>query len=319
MFLQNGRVCEEVPSIAREDLRALLNEAKSLIVPECSLIQGPVVIVSNLHGRLADFKDVLLHFGLNIRYLILGNFVGVGEHSIETACFLLALRLHHPDHFFLLRGAQECCYSNRLEPFFVSCVRTYSLSIWRLFCEAFQRLPVAALVDECVLCTPGGLSPRIRDRRDLNIDVGEIPETGIAYDLLFSEPNPLITKWADSKDQRSFAFGRAAGEKVCRRLGVQIAVFGTKDLAPYPAMKHSANCDGTTDVVPPDKAEDALKVTAEEHPSAELFGEAGEGQVHFWRLFSARKTRAGNNCQASVLVIEDGVLTRVFIDPPHPP
>jgi diadenosine tetraphosphatase ApaH/serine/threonine PP2A family protein phosphatase len=286
-----------VPKLPHEDARRLLNEATKAITPECLCISGPLIIVSNLHGRLSDLDSILWYFGLNRRFLILGNFVGAGEESIETACFLLILRLMFPDRFFLLRGAQECSYSNRLEPFFYACVKSYSLKTWKLFCEAFHRLPIAAVLEDSVLCTPAGLSPRIAARDALSIAAAEIPETGAAYDLLFSEPNPEIKGWNDSSDKRSFAFGRPEAEKVCRLLGIRSVVFGTKDL---PLRLRN---------IPP--AEPGKKaVLAEPGPpvTGPLFGGIKEGQISFWRLFSARSTREGRPCNAFVLVFENGEL-----------
>ena len=39
--------------------------------------------------------------------------------------------------------------------------RRYSIKIWKLFSECFNYLPVAALIDDKILCMHGGLSPEL--------------------------------------------------------------------------------------------------------------------------------------------------------------
>jgi hypothetical protein len=216
--------------------------------------------------------------------VILGNFVGVGEDAIELAFLLLLLRLRSPDRFVLLRGAQECSYANRLEPFFTACVRRYSVIVWREFNESFQKLPIATFVNNAILCTPAGLSPRLTDMDELNAPDGEIPEAGIVYDILFSEINLKSTDvgWADAKDPRSISFTRMAGEDVLRKINARAAVFGTKDIA---AQIQSQ----------------PLATLGELYP----FGNCDD--INFLRVFSAGTRRSGEPCQASFVVVDSGI------------
>ncbi len=49
--------------------------------------------------------------------------------------------------------------------------RRYSVKLWKSFTDLFNFLPVAALIDERILCMHGGLSP------DLNLigDIEKLP------------------------------------------------------------------------------------------------------------------------------------------------
>jgi serine/threonine-protein phosphatase 6 catalytic subunit len=64
---------------------------------------------------------------------------------------------------------------------------------WKFFIEVFDLLPIAALIDNQVLCIHGGLSPNIKtldqirtiDRRQ------EIPHEGSFCDLMWSDPEEI--------------------------------------------------------------------------------------------------------------------------------
>jgi serine/threonine-protein phosphatase PP1 catalytic subunit len=43
--------------------------------------------------------------------------------------------------------------------FFDECKRRYSLQMWKDFISVFNLMPVAAIIDERILCMHGGLSP----------------------------------------------------------------------------------------------------------------------------------------------------------------
>lgn len=39
--------------------------------------------------------------------------------------------------------------------------RRYSIKLWKAFTECFNCMPVAALIDDKILCMHGGLSPEL--------------------------------------------------------------------------------------------------------------------------------------------------------------
>ena len=97
------------------------------------------------------------------KWIIMGDYVDRGDNSIETISLLLAYKVRYPDKMFMLRGNHECESITRIYGFYHECRRRYSIQLWRSFCELFNHIPVAALIDERILCMHGGLSPNLTD------------------------------------------------------------------------------------------------------------------------------------------------------------
>jgi serine/threonine-protein phosphatase PP1 catalytic subunit len=111
----------------------------------------------------------------------LGDYVDRGKNSLETICLLLAFKIKYRENFFLLRGNHEAENINRVYGFYDECKKRYSVKLWKLFCDTFNCLPVAALIDEKILCMHGGISPHLHDLDQISKinRPTEIPEEGI--------------------------------------------------------------------------------------------------------------------------------------------
>lgn len=94
-------------------------------------------------------------------YLFLGDYVDRGKQSLEVICLLLAYKIKYPENFFLLRGNHECSMINRIYGFYDECKRRYSIKVWKSFCNNFNWLPIAALIDKKIFCMHGGISPEL--------------------------------------------------------------------------------------------------------------------------------------------------------------
>lgn len=152
--------------LAEKEIKWLIGKAKLLFDMEPTLleIRAPVNITGDFHGQYYDLLrmyDMLGGPPPHSKYLHMGDYVDRGKQSIETICLLLAYKVKYPDHIFLLRGNHECSYITRMYGFYNECQRRYSLSLWKEFCSCFNSLPLAAIVDERILCMHGGLSPEI--------------------------------------------------------------------------------------------------------------------------------------------------------------
>ncbi len=102
-----------------------------------------------------------------MNYLFLGDYVDRGKKSIECICLLLAYKIKHPENFFMLRGNHECASINRIYGFYDECKRKYNLKLWKIFSDVFNVMPVAALIDEKILCMHGGLSPELKNMQQI--------------------------------------------------------------------------------------------------------------------------------------------------------
>ena len=71
---------------------------------------------------------------------------------------MFAYKVKYPESVFLLRGNHEEESITKIYGFYEECQRRYNIGMWKKFCNAFNMLPVAALVEDRILCMHGGLS-----------------------------------------------------------------------------------------------------------------------------------------------------------------
>ena len=176
------------------------------------------MLPGDIHGQYSDLLRLFEYGGLPPRYnyLFLGDYVDRGKQSLETICLLLSYKIKYPNNFFLLRGNHECASINRIYGFYDECKRRYNVRLWKVFTECFNCLPVAALIDEKILCMHGGLSPELHN---LNQIKGlprpiEVPETGLLCDLLWSDPSSDIRGWGENERGVSYTFGAPKGKLI---------------------------------------------------------------------------------------------------------
>jgi serine/threonine-protein phosphatase PP1 catalytic subunit len=139
----------------------------------------------------------------------LGDYVDRGKHSLETICLLMAYKIKFPENFFLLRGNHESASINRIYGFYDECKRRYSIKLWKTFTDCFNCLPVAAVIDEKILCMHGGLSPELSSLDQIRriIRPTDVPDTGLLCDLLWSDPDKDVQAWGENERGVSFVFG----------------------------------------------------------------------------------------------------------------
>ena len=146
--------------LAQEDIIGILSKARAVFMSQPMLleIRGPINICGDTHGQFYDLLRLfeMGKFPPQSNYLFLGDYVDRAHQSIETICLLFCYKIKYPENFFLLRGNHECASINRIYGFYDECKRRYNIKLWRLFGDVFNCLPVAALVEDNILCMHGG-------------------------------------------------------------------------------------------------------------------------------------------------------------------
>lgn len=180
-------------------------KAKLFHKSNCYLCLGDV------HGQYFDLIRLFEYGGFppESNYLFLGDYVDRGKQSVETICLLLCYKIKYPENFFMLRGNHECQNITRIYGFYDECKRRYSIKLWRAFCDVFNCLPAACLVDDKILCMHGGLSPDFENLdsiRNLKRPT-EVPENGLLCDLLWSDPDREAELYAPNDRGVSYIFG----------------------------------------------------------------------------------------------------------------
>ncbi len=179
----------------------LIRQAKTVIEQDNMLlnVQAPVHICGDIHGQYSDLLQIFNKLGYpssKNRYMFLGDYVDRGQRSIEVVCLLFCFKILYHNHVFLLRGNHETADVSRVYGFHDECKRRGSIKLWKHFVDVFNVMPVAATVglappeDPVMLCMHGGLSPFLKNYKDINKikRPTEVSEEGILCDLLWSDP-----------------------------------------------------------------------------------------------------------------------------------
>ncbi|EDV28248.1 uncharacterized protein TRIADDRAFT_20850 [Trichoplax adhaerens] len=199
--------------IPESQIRLLCQVSRQLFLQQPMLVSvnAPVNICGDIHGQ---YEDLLRHFDKlgyppDSSYLFLGDYVDRGKRSLETICLILAYKVKYPDKLYLLRGNHECAGINRIYGFYDECKRRYNIKLWKTFTDCFNCLPIAALVENTIFCTHGGLSPAL-DELEQIVETErplDVPDHGLVCDLLWSDPDEDITGWGENDRGVSFTFG----------------------------------------------------------------------------------------------------------------
>eukprot|EP00887_Chlorella_sp_A99_P006383 scaffold3.g6383.t1 len=180
-----------------DQIAQLCDQAERIFSREPSVLRlrAPVKIFGDLHGQFGDLMRLFEEYGTPstagdityIDYLFLGDYVDRGAHSLETICLLLALKIEYPSHVHLIRGNHEAADINALFGFRLECLErlgdAQGIKAWNRLNQLFNWLPLAASIEDRVLCMHGGIGRSINSR-PLTMEDGGI----VLMDLLWSDP-----------------------------------------------------------------------------------------------------------------------------------
>ncbi|XP_027339846.1 serine/threonine-protein phosphatase PP1 isoform X1 [Abrus precatorius] len=209
---KNGRTTKQV-QLTEAEIRQLCVSSKEIFLSQPNLLEleAPIKICGDVHGQYSDLLRLFEYGGYppEANYLFLGDYVDRGKQSIETICLLLAYKIKYKENFFLLRGNHECASINRIYGFYDECKRRFNVRLWKTFTDCFNCLPVAALIDEKILCMHGGLSPDLKNLDQIRTIARpiDVPDHGLLCDLLWADPDKDLNGWGENDRGVSFTFG----------------------------------------------------------------------------------------------------------------
>lgn len=200
-------------NLAEEEIKALCLKAREIFIQQPILLEleSPLKVCGDTHGQYTDllrlFDDGKYPPASN--YLFLGDYVDRGLQSLECICLLLAYKIKYPENFFMLRGNHECASINRIYGFYDECKKRYNIKLWKTFTDCFNCLPVAAIIDDKIICMHGGLSPELNSLDQIKriMRPTDVPDTGLLCDLLWSDPEKEVQGWGENDRGVSFVFG----------------------------------------------------------------------------------------------------------------
>eukprot|EP00587_Corethron_hystrix_P017123 CAMPEP_0113329484 /NCGR_PEP_ID=MMETSP0010_2-20120614/20934_1 /TAXON_ID=216773 ORGANISM="Corethron hystrix, Strain 308" /NCGR_SAMPLE_ID=MMETSP0010_2 /ASSEMBLY_ACC=CAM_ASM_000155 /LENGTH=413 /DNA_ID=CAMNT_0000191595 /DNA_START=567 /DNA_END=1808 /DNA_ORIENTATION=- /assembly_acc=CAM_ASM_000155 len=217
-------------SLSETEIRLLCSASRPVFLAQPMLLElsAPIKICGDVHGQYTDLLRLFEYGGFppDSGYLFLGDYVDRGKQSLETVCLLLAYKIKYPETFFILRGNHESAGINRIYGFYDECKRRYSIKLWKVFSDTFNTLPVAAVVDDKILCMHGGLSPELVSLRQITElrRPADVPDVGLMCDLLWSDPDPSVMGWAENDRGVSFTFGADVVVDMLERFDLDLLV-----------------------------------------------------------------------------------------------
>lgn len=182
--------------------------------PRCLSISSPAYVFGDIHGNYTDlrfFADTMWPMGLGLTpgsFLFLGDYVDRGHSSLECVAYLFAQKLLHPNKLFLIRGNHETRAINGLEAhygsgcFLAQCKSRFGTEegyiVWHQINHAFDRLPLAAVIDSDIFCVHGGVPRPIGNEKTVD-SILKIPSTALldVLDAKYYEENAHISMVSD--------------------------------------------------------------------------------------------------------------------------
>lgn len=225
-----------LPFIPLPILTRIVDEAHSIFSSEPILRResGEYVVVGDLNGNILDLMRVLQNHGSpeEQKYVILGDFVNVGEFSIQTMTVIFLMKVLWPTNVIVLRGHDEFAETCETGGFKAEYEMFYGKNNtgYERIMKAFSMMPLAAVINNKAFCVSGGIG-----RDSLNIEAIEEIERPIdsfdkkiVSDLVWSEPTTLLPMFLPASRKFGTLFGIQAAELFERKTSIPEIVRGFK-------------------------------------------------------------------------------------------
>ena len=199
---------EEIIVMNKEYISKLITDCKNMLMksPTVITLRSPVKIFGSINGQ---YNDLMRYFSLFGRpsefkgdiecmdYLFLGNLVNRGAFSLETFLLLIALKVKYNNNFHILRGSQDDIEISKHYGLAEECKNklnentTDKNSIFKKICELFEYLPLAAIINNQIICVHSGIGEHVKSINDINNIKKPISvkDNNIVQEILWSTPS----------------------------------------------------------------------------------------------------------------------------------
>lgn len=200
-----------------EEITDLVMQAQEIVEKQPMLIriEAPAKVFGDIHGQYSDLmrffdlwgapcnpEEGKINIDDNYNYVFLGDYVDRGNHSLETICLLLALKVKFPNKIVLLRGNHEDRWINQSFGFYDECENRLQEnpdlpdSVFNKINVLFEYFPLGCVIQDLILCLHGGIGSSLKRldqietiQRPLEV-VHEVqtPLEKLVVDILWSDP-----------------------------------------------------------------------------------------------------------------------------------
>lgn len=211
--------------ITADAIEKLIDDSKKLMksIQTVIFLRSPIKIYGSICGQFNDLIRLFNFYGRPsefkgdiecMDYLFLGNIINRGKYSIEVFCLLMALKLRYPKNFHILRGSHEdlnICAQFGLEKICRITFGDRGKIIFEKICDLFEYFPLAAIINNQILCVHSGIGDNIKYINDLNIPKPiSLSKTFVAQEVLWNVPEeyrePIYTFNNNTKLYRNKTF-----------------------------------------------------------------------------------------------------------------
>eukprot|EP00397_Hematodinium_sp_SG-2012_P011479 GEMP01011619.1.p1 GENE.GEMP01011619.1~~GEMP01011619.1.p1 ORF type:complete len:659 (+),score=95.45 GEMP01011619.1:50-2026(+) len=178
------------PLVNLQEMTYLCDSIVPILKSEDSVVDVmlPCRVYGDIHGQLPDLLQFFNAFSwpdkrrgdiFSMNYIFLGDFVDRGKFSVDVITLLFSLKLLYPTKVYLVRGNHEDRTMNQNYGFLQDCLQRFNgpqdpetagspgYWIWDRVNDVFEFLPIAAVVENTILCIHGGIGDSISTIDDL--------------------------------------------------------------------------------------------------------------------------------------------------------
>lgn len=230
----SGRTKLELPLVTAETMELILSQVLQLFKSEGNVLSlaSPLIVIGDLHGQLLDLFRILHAYPdvSETKFLFLGDLIDRGFFSTETVTLVFIMKILYPENVFVIRGNHEfseifttCGFSTELRKIYPN-----ATALLERYERAFSFMPLAATIDNKILCVHGGIGPHIHNIDSIRCE--KRPSTaftpGAMDDVLWSDPDDRFTMYQPNKRGSGHCFGSEALTQFLQKNGLSMVIRG---------------------------------------------------------------------------------------------